>query len=65
MGAGIRNRGSLSIRKSEELPYQCFKEIVPEGSRMKKRRRKHMKANEKVEIVYKVLVLKEFQKDVA
>ena len=59
------SRGSLSIWKDEELPYHCFKEIVPEGSRRKRKTKEHMKANEKVEIVYKVLVEKEFQKDVA
>ena len=48
-----------SIRKKEELPYHCFREVVPEGSRRKPRKSRILKANEKVEIVYKVLVLKE------
>ena len=58
-------RGSLSIRKTEELPYHCFKEFVSEGSRKKSRVRKPVKTNEKVEIVYKVLIQHQFQKDVA
>ena len=61
----IQNRGTKSIWKSEELPYQAFKELVPEGSRRKSRRGKPINANEKVEMVYKVIALKELQKDVA
>ena len=61
----IQQRGTKSTRKSEELPYQAFKELVPEGSRRKSRRGQPIGANEKVEMVYKVVALKELQKDVA
>ena len=60
-----RRRQPGSIRKTDQLPYDCFREIVPEGSRKKGRKGRPLKANEKVEIVYKVLAQKELQKDVA
>ena len=60
-----RLRQPGSTRKTEELPYDCFREVVPEGSRKKGRKGQPLKANEKVEIVYKVVALKELQKDVA
>ena len=54
-----RRRQPGSIRKTKQLPYDCFREVVPEGSRKKSRKGRPLKANEKVEIVYKVLTLKE------
>ena len=38
---------------------------MPEGSRKKSRKGRPLKGKEKVEIVYKVVALKELQKDVA
>jgi hypothetical protein len=58
-------REPASVRRPEELPYDAFKEEVPEGSRRKSRKNLPLRANEKVQIVHKVLVQKELQKDVA
>ena len=59
MVAKRRRRLPASIRRPEELPYDDFKEVVPEGSRKRSRKGKPLRTNEKVEIVHKVLVEKE------
>ena len=55
LGQRLRLRGEESTEIPEELPYEAFKEFVPEGSRRKSRKSRPIGAKEKVEMVYEVL----------
>ena len=65
IGETVRQRGTTSGKSLDAIRTKEFMEPVPQGSRKKSRKGKPIRTNEKIEIIYKVVVEQEKQKDVA
>ena len=61
----VHSRGNEKSKRKNSLMYQDFKEEVPFGLRRRIKARQPLKLEEKVDIVYQVLICKESQKDLS